>query len=152
MNKKIRVYNGKNLYFLGVDKDGDNVYLQDISFDCGWYWGMGYVESFRPRAKSQNSHMHFDSLFLTKDLHKSFKNYFDETVLNDREMWQLLEYMKSLYQLRKFAEMIHLHGSHITQNDFLKENFVSIDTEYRDRINTVLIPGLWSKVVELLTV
>ena len=62
---------GKDIYLLGKD-NGDTLYwLEAGSWDCKWYWGFGYVETYTnnnhpSRSRDISSHQHFDSLFLTK--------------------------------------------------------------------------------------
>ena len=33
-------------YLLGRDEEGINYWLEEPSWDCGWYWGFGYVETY----------------------------------------------------------------------------------------------------------
>ena len=33
----------KDIYFLGTDKNGVNYWLEAAKWNCGWYWGGGYV-------------------------------------------------------------------------------------------------------------
>ena len=45
-------------WYLGKLKGSpENVYLYDFSWDCGWYWGGGYIGN-------RNFHAHFDGAFL----------------------------------------------------------------------------------------
>ena len=46
MKKEKRFAFGKNIYLLGSDKDGVKYWLEEASWDCGWYWGFGYVETY----------------------------------------------------------------------------------------------------------
>lgn len=135
-------------YLLGKDKDGRKVWLQEASWDCDWYWGLGYINTFNKNYSDIDLHTHFDSLFLKKDIYKSFVNYFTETTLNKSEIWQLLELMKTLYTLGEYSDMLHLKGANISKNSC--ENILKNDEEYK-RINEVVIPELNNKVYELLS-
>ena len=58
---------GKDIYLLGEDQDGTKYWLEAPHFDCGWYWGFGYIETYtnnrRPDlAKDIASHQHIDGL------------------------------------------------------------------------------------------
>ena len=58
---------GKDIYLLGEDQDGIKYWLQSPSFDCGWYWGFGYIMTYtnnrRPDlAKDIDSHQHIEGL------------------------------------------------------------------------------------------
>ena len=73
MKKKIinNVF-GKNIYLLGQDKDGINYWLESPSWDCAWYWGFGYVETYTnnrnpAKAKDITLHTHLDSV-MTLDM------------------------------------------------------------------------------------
>lgn len=146
---------GKDLYLLGMDKTGVYYWLEQAKFDCGWYWGLGYVETYTnnknpERAKDINSHQHFDSLFFSGPSHgfDNFKNFFTKTPLSDAEIWQLMEIMKSLYTAREFSDMIYRGGAHYTKNpctDIIKNS-----EEYK-RINESVIPSLLNKLYEILS-
>ena len=152
MEKKVVTVHGKKYYLLGVNKQGEHVYLMEASWDCDWYWGLGYVRTFTNDRCPQLSrdirmHDHFDSMFLKKDLHDSFLEYFTDTVLTDDEIWALLELMKSLYKLKEYSDFLHLGGAYVTKNPC--ENEIRNDEEYK-RINQFVIPLLNNKVYELL--
>lgn len=146
---------GKNCYLLGKDKNGIYYWLEESKFDCGWYWGIGYVETYTNNeypnlAKDIDSHQHFDGLFFnkTKNGYDIFKEFFVETTLTDKEIWILLELMKSLYITRQYSDMIYRGGAHYTNNpckDILKNG-----AEYL-RINDEVIPNLLSEVYKLLS-
>lgn len=148
MKKEVKTILGKQNYLLGINYDNKEVWLEEISWDCGWYWGLGYVETYNEEYSDIEMHTHFNSKFLEKSIYNSFKNYFKETTLNDDEIWKLLEYMKTLYTLRGYSDMLHTGSSYVTKNecsDTIK------NTEEYNRINQIVIPEVWGKVVELLS-
>ena len=74
---------GKDIYLLGKDSDGTMYWLEAARWDCKWYWGFGYVETYTnnnhtSRSRDISSHQHFDSLFFNKnkDGHTAFKEFF----------------------------------------------------------------------------
>lgn len=137
---------GKDVYLLGKGKDGNNYWLEEGSWDCDWYWGFGYVETYG----KDSSHQHFNGLFLKKnvaDSLDSFQNFFEETPLSDKEIWTLLETMKSFYIAKEYAEMVHRGGSHISNNPV--KDLIKNEEEY-NRINKVVIPALMEEVYCLL--
>ena len=146
---------GKDCYLLGADENGTYYWLEQGRFCCGWYWGLGYAETYTNNknpsmARDINSHNHFDSMFFNTDrcAYDVFKEFFVETTLSDREVWELLELMKSLYVLRDFSDLVHKGGANYTTNPcekLLKNKFM-----YRV-INKIYIPALLDKVYELLT-
>lgn len=154
MEKQIINWHGKKYYLLGIDKAGRNHYLQAGSWDCGWYWGFGYVESFTnnrnpEKSKDINSHLHFNELFLNgaNSINK-WCEFFKDGVLNMQELWALLELMKSFYTAQQWSEACHWGGVNYSNNpcqELLKSN------EEYNRINKVIIPTLMDEVYKLLT-
>lgn len=147
MKKQVKKILGKENYLLGTDHDGEKVWLLEPSWDCEWYWGLGYVETYNRRYSDIDMHTHFDSLFLNKNIFNSFVDYFEETTLDSKGVWQLLEYMKTLYILQQYAEMLYTGGAHITKNGCAK---LLKNDEERNRINDTLIPEIWVKIAKLL--
>lgn len=150
MEKETKQKFGKTYYLLGKRK-GDNkkVWLEEGHFDCSWYWGIGYVEVFTHKYVDIEEHTHFDCLFFnnTGCCYDLFKAYFEETTLNDKEIWQLLENMKTLYNLRNYSDMIFRGGSHITTNQ--NSDLIKNEEEYK-KINNVIIPKILKDIYGLL--
>lgn len=150
MNKETRKVNGKYQFLLGK-KGSETYWLQKASFDCEWYWGLGYVEGYRGKGssdKSWRSHQHFDGLFLKPaKFVEGFKEFFDETPFTDDEIWQILELMQSAYTCRKYSDMIHAGGSHITSK--VKVDLIKSDIEY-GRLNNAVIPSILNEVYKIM--
>lgn len=158
--KRVFEWHGDTYYYLGTATDGTNYFYQKAKFDCGWYWGIGYVESFTNnnypwRARDIDSHTHFDYL-MEQQMHPyggrmgwfdGFKNIFHETLLKDSEIWKVLEIMKSLYTARAYSDMLYRGGSHYTSNPVA--GTIKNDAEY-ERINKVVIPALSEKLYSIL--
>lgn len=146
--QKITKFNN-DYYLLGINQNNEKVWLEKPSWDCGWYWGLGYVETFDRNYSDIDTHTHFDSLFFNtnKMSYDAFKEYFKETTLINEELWTLLECMKSLYTLSEYSELLHIGGSNYTTNP-CKELLKNKD-EY-NRINKILIPNLWKQVENIL--
>lgn len=141
-------------YLLGVNEEGRKVYLEKPSWDCGWYWGFGYLHTFTnerspERSKDIDSHFHFDHTFLRSDRSNFewFKTYFKDTVLTDDEIWQLLDLMASAYSLKKAAAVMYRGDSNYTSKAKVPE---LRDDQTCDKINHVMLPAVFSKIRELL--
>lgn len=153
MEKKTSKASGKKVWLLGKDKDGINYWLEEPSWDCGWYYGFGFVETYthntRPDlARDINSHQHFDSLFLngpkcSKDM---FKEFFVETPLSDDEIWELVDYMKTFYTLKSVAELFK-HG-YSWQTSKAKIDQLQSD-EQNDLVNKVWLPEVFKRIEKL---
>lgn len=140
----------KKRYLLGIRKeDNKKVYLAKATWDCKWYWGFGYVNTFTPR--DIYDHQHFDSLFLKNNIFDSFKEYFKQTTLTDDEIWLLLGYMKEFYIAGKYAELLR-HGNYITSRavSFTEEKNKEANQKEIERINKILLPELFEKIYKLL--
>lgn len=105
---------GHKYYLLGIDKEGIKYFLEEAHWDCDWYWGGGYVETFSNNrnpvcSMDINSHHHFDLMFLTynKNGFDMFKDFFKETPFTDNEIWKICELMKSFYVAREYSDMIY---------------------------------------------
>lgn len=147
---------GKDIYLLGEDKEGIKYWMEAGSWDCSWYWGVGYVETYTnnnypEKSRDINSHQHFDSLFLKNNIGESYRNFFTKSTLNDSEMWRLLEYMQEIYIMRNYSDLLHSGANISSSVDGIKEekNEESNQKEY-NRINKILIPELLQKIYKLL--
>lgn len=154
MEKQKIKWKGHDYYLLGIC-EGKKFYLEAGTWDCDWYWGFGYISTFTNNANPElsidvRSHNHFDSMFLknyTTNCYDAFCNFFDETPFTEKEIWKLLELMKSFYTASKYSEMVHIGGSHITSNP-LKET-IKNEVEYK-RINEVIIPGIMQEIYKVM--
>lgn len=146
MKKQIINKLDSTFYLLGTNKDGEKVYLQKATFDCNWYWGIGYINTFNRNYTDITSHSHFDTTISTWD---EFNDYFEETVLTNSEKWQLLELMRTLYTLRRMSDAIYTGGSLYTRNEVEQELLKEYQPMY-DKINNETIPTLLNEVYKLL--
>jgi len=155
MKKTVSHAFGKDQYLLGKDSNGVYYWLEESTFDCGWYWGIGYIETFtnneNPKiARDINMHTHFDSLFFkqqNKNGYDAFKEFFTETVLTEKETWTLIELMKTLYTFREYSDTLNRGGSHYTKNPLSEK--IKNESEY-NRINKEVIPEILKEVYKLL--
>lgn len=154
MQKKIINKFGKH-YLLGINQDGEKVWLEEPSWDCGWYWGFGYLHIYSnnkcpERSRDINLHTHFDSLFLNgsecaRDL---FKKYFKETVLTDDEIWELVDYMRTFYTLKSVAELFKTGYSNQTERAKIED---LKSEEQCDLVNKVWLPEVFNRIKLLLS-
>lgn len=153
MNKKTINWHGHKYFLLGADEDGINYWLEEGHFDCGWYWGFGYIETFSNNKNPQlsrdiNSHSHFKTMLLDNALFADgFKNCFYQTPLSQDEIWKLYELMQAFYIAREYSDMIHRGGAHISQNPVSET--IKDEDEYK-RINEVVIPAIMDAVYKIM--
>lgn len=156
MEKRITTAFDKTVYLLGKDPDGIYYWLEEGEFACDWYWSGGYIESYTnnkypARAKDISSHSHFDIMFFNKNLNcfDAFKTFFEDCTLNNSEIWQLCELMKSFYTARAYSDMLYIGGSNIAKNP--KSLIISDSRQEYERINKIVIPSILESVYRLLT-
>lgn len=154
VNKQKKHAFGKDIYFLGQDKNGVNYWLEAASWDCSWYWGGGYVETYtnnRSPEKSRdiNSHQHFDGLFFkgNKNAHDLFFEHFPVHPFTDSEVWKICELMKAFYTARHYSDMLHCGGAHYTTNP--AADAIKSEEEY-NRINKNVIPAIMQELYKIL--
>lgn len=140
-------------YLLGVDADGVKHYLKKPSFDCGWYWGFGYIHTFTNNNKPELSrdisrHYHFNSFEKNSDMFDGIKKAFISFVLDDDELWKLCELMKTAYILRDYSDTLNRGGANYTANPC--REIIKNDDEY-NRINKTVLPAIFEQVKKLLT-
>jgi len=160
---------GKNVYLLGVNEHGEKMWLEEAKWDCDWYWGFGYIETYQQnlspeKARDISSHTHWDSAitgkqekynaekqaFLPTEYHHKFNDHkeFKATTLTDKEDWTLSELMKTAYILKATAELYHMGSAHISENPC---NSLIKNKEQEDHINKVLLPAIFQEIYKALS-
>ena len=155
MLKKKKIEKFGEHYLLGVNYAGEKVWLEKESWDCGWYWGFGYLHTYTnernpERSRDIDSHFHFDSAFLKgpENAYDEFKGYFEDTVLTDAEIWELVDLMKTAYTLKTMAELYHRGYSHYTERAGIE---ALKDPEKEKDINERLLPQVFERIRALLS-
>jgi hypothetical protein len=117
----------------------ERIYLSKHTWDCGWYWGFGYIGN-------KNLHTHFDITFLVGGTTYDLPKVFSDTKLTQNNWWTILEMFSSAYKLREAADLYNRGGSHITTN-LCKDKLQ--DKELSDRINKdleLLLDRVWKYI------
>lgn len=124
--------------------DGRGIMLRVPSFDCGWYWGFGYLGN-------RDCHFHLDHLdsvdskLANKNLYAQLIGLFGDSLTIPREkLWTFCEIVETVYALKQAAEVFGRGGSHYNQNP--DKDALTVP-EYVRHINDELIPmqirSLW---------
>jgi hypothetical protein len=148
LEKYIRQGISKKSYLLGEDESGTRYFLAEPSWDCGWYWGFGYIAGYeKDKPREQASHEHADH-FMSKWF-TSFNNSeprLSKTTFDEEEGWRLSELFKRFYTLKEAAEMFYFGGVRVNHDDeYLKDEALA------KRINEVLIPKVTAEIIKILT-
>lgn len=123
----------------GTYADGQFVYLTKHQWDCGWYWGFGYLGNSK-------THFHFDSLL--KGEAKTASELFSDTKITNKEWWIIRDLFVQAYALQKAAE-VYRHGGHQSYQEGLTDMIV--DVHMVTRLNHDLekvLDRLWTYVSE----
>lgn len=147
---------GKDCYLLGKDRNGDYIWLEAASWDCGWYWGFGYVETYTyPRrpdlSRDIQSHTHIDCLLWKQGGHgylHHLNQIMSESVLTERESWEFSDLMKSFYTLKETVEVVGRGYSHLTVSGRVD---ACVDVDMVKKINEEMIPAIFERVYKLLS-
>jgi hypothetical protein len=142
---------------LGV-YSGKKIWLEAASFDCGWYWGFGYLEQYTnencpSKSKDITLHTHYNSLLFCNQSRGKFAHIlndvdgFSEVTLSEKEQWELSDLIKSYYTLKGAAEFFHRGNSQYTSGAIL--NFKNKEIE--DKINQKILPQIFNRIYEILT-
>ena len=90
--------------YLGNTTEYGRLYLSKHSWDCGWYWGMGYIGN-------NSCHMHIDSLMGAE---YDIRSIFDKgSPITQNQWWIIRDLFTQAYALKKAAE-VYQHGGHQT--------------------------------------
>lgn len=160
--------NTENFYLLGTNKEGRKVWLEKPRWDCGWYWGFGYLETMRGNREPSKAidielHTHWDSCvgrsrlnaydWFQAEFGKTLTDSFNSKVKKEkgvkycrftsRQLWTLCELMATFYTLKETAEVLGRGGSHYTENPCAS---VIQNKAERDRINSVVLPAIFAEI------
>lgn len=140
--------------FIGVNA-GEKIYLSPPSWDCGWYWGFGYLGN-------NNCHYHVDGLTTHEwydtekgcfrserlNLFDGFRKHFgDSFQITDADLWTLCELFKTFYTLKETAEVLGRGGAHYTTNPCA--DLIKNETETA-RINNIVLPQIFEEIYRVL--
>lgn len=125
---------------IGIN-DGENIYLSAPSWDCGWYWGFGYLGN-------RNCHYHVDGLNKKINLHDALIEHFGKSLtIRESKLWEFSELFQTFYTLRETAEVLGRGGSHLTSNP-CKD--IIINKDEVERINNIVLPSIFIAIYDII--
>jgi hypothetical protein len=125
------------------ENNGEKIYLSAPSWDCGWYWGFGYIGN-------KDCHYHIDGLSKKEkcNMFDAFKKHFGKSlIVRDSQLWTLCELFQTFYTLKSTAELLGRGGAHYTTNP-CKD--VIMNKAETDRINNVVLPQIFEAIYKIL--
>lgn len=160
---------GKDVFLLGKNREGKCVWLEEPKWDCGWYWGFGYLEVYTnhnnpEKARDIREHFHFKGIVGQQEYYDTEKMCFrnkeyvhnpydspqlSETTFIYEEGWKLAELFKQFYLLQDMASFCHkeLPGCHITTSP-VNHGYMK---DWNEKINKVTIPKITAEIIRMLT-
>ena len=139
MNMK-KIYLGRTRSDFELLPD-EKVWLSKHEWDCGWYWGMGYIGN-------KNLHTHFDSTFLHCAKYTP-KEIFKDTKITEKEWWIIRDLFIQAYALKATAA-IYRHGGHQTTVNGVTN--IILNKELEDKLNAdckIVLDKIWSILEEV---
>ena len=118
--RKSHAFN-KDIYLLGVDENNENVWLEAPSWDCGWYWGFGYVERYTNNQNPSKviditSHTHINSEFVNEGGTINLNKGLIKTTYTKNEGERLNILFTRFYTLKELARKEKEKAKQINEN------------------------------------
>ena len=140
----------KDVYLLGEDKEGVYYWLEAPSWECDWYWGFGYIETYTnnrepDKSKDINTHQHATNFYPEWIIEDGARLI--ETTFTEKEGWELADLFKQFYLLKEMAEFTKHGYSYISKTQV---DHGDMSLLHKD-INEVKIPKIMDRIIEILT-
>lgn len=137
-------------FYLGK-VDGENIYIRPPEWNCGWYWGFGYLGN-------KNCHYHLDGVAneSRKNMCDALTEHFKEAFIFTADLeensytdtlWTFCELAKTAYTLKEAAEVLGRGGSHYTNNPC---QATIINQDEVERINGKVLPAIFDAMYDVL--
>lgn len=147
--------------YLGSVKGKGRIYLTPPSWDCGWYWGFGYLGNSRNhyhvdglKEKITYHHVGGEKPQIVRDVKRmclcdGFKQEFGKSfiVKDDEEIWKLAELFETFYLLRETAELFGRGGCNVSENPL---SGLLKNEECVNKINSELLPQVFEQIYRIL--
>jgi len=152
MKKQVEIFSGKKMYLLGTDKEGIKYWLVAPSWDCGWYWGFGYIQTFTNNRSPQkavdiDSHQHANDFLKWATRWNGEDPILTNTVFSEDEAWELCELFKRFYMFQGLAGYYHRGGTGVSQSPSLGDKK---DLKEWNRLNNEVLPEIMCRIIEIL--
>ena len=106
VNKEIKAPQSYNKDKNHLSILGESLYIDKHKWDCGWYWGFGYIGN-------RNLYTHCD-VFIDELLWRSNTEVFESSIFkNNNDFWVFKDLLKQAYSLKSTSE-VYQNGGHCT--------------------------------------
>ncbi len=134
--------NGNEKVTLGIRKsDGRIIHISKPSFDCGWYWGFGYLGN-------RDEHYHLSGFANGRNInmYDALKADYSLNPKIENNLWEFCELVTTAYALKTTAEVLGRGGSHYCTNPLAD---LIINKDEVKRINEKLLPAIFNALNEI---
>lgn len=141
----------KDVYLLGIDSEWIRYWLESPTWDCDWYWGFWYIETYQSnkmpdKAKDIDSHQHAND-FLGKWWHSwnGSVPILSETTFSNDEGWMITELFKRFYLFQELAWFYHSGGMNCIPSQS------KINKQKWEEINKITLPEIMNEIISILS-
>ena len=106
----------------------ESIFLTKHQWDCGWYWGFGYIGNHK-------HHFHIDSLISSET---DVSKIFTQTTISQSSWWIIRDLFIQAYAL-KAAAAVYRHGGHQTTVCGITDLIKSSDMESKTNADLLIV-------------
>lgn len=136
----------KERVLLGKIKEGNRlapIYLSKHSWDCEWYWGLGYLGNV-------NTHFHFSGYLKGTEWNVA-SIFTGGTVITQNQWYVICDMFKQAYSIQATAEVYRLGGHICGTNDITTLLRDSNKSAMLNEDLELILDRLWDYIVEAVT-
>ena len=122
--------------------EGEKLYLEKHSWDCGWYWSFGYIGN-------KDLHTHCN-VFIKELLWHSKNEVFEKSIFNNNDnFWVFKDLLSQAYALKKAAE-VYRHGGYCSSlkgvTDIIQSN---VQEQIINKDLETVLDAMWDFLINL---
>ena len=116
----------------------ESIFLTKHQWDCGWYWGFGYIGN-------HNHHFHIDSLISSET---DVSKIFTQTTISQSAWWIIRDLFIQAYAL-KAAAAVYSYGGYQTTKVGITDLIKSSDMEKKTNADLqIVLDRVWDFCME----
>ena len=116
---------------------GRVIYLSKHSFDCGWYWGFGYIGN-------NHLHTHFSYILERPQL---VTDVFSDTSITEATWWNIQDLFKQAYILKEYAGLCRHNNGYIASSAACKIlSLTSEDEKLTNERLELVLDTVWALI------
>jgi len=149
LSKKESYAFNRKVYLLGEDAEGTKYWLEKPYWDCGWYWGFGYIVTYKGNKKPSKA-QEIRKIQHATNFHPKWVLNYDsilvKTTFTENEAWKLAELFERFYTFKNLAKLYSRGWGNITFID----DFNMQDNKEAEKINKKILPKIMDEIIKIL--